>query len=101
MTATVHEPGAFQHAEVLGDRGQGHMERLGEGRDGRFTVGEAGQERAAGRVRQRGEGGVEAAEVILNHMVKYIPPGGPVKRPQLLKKNPPPPPPNRGLTTLL
>jgi hypothetical protein len=61
----------FKDAEMFGDGGEGHVERLGEGFDGRFALGEAGQDGAAGAVRERGESKVQGGRRIVNHTVYY------------------------------
>ena len=49
----------FQYAQVLGDRGQGNLEGLGQLGDGGFALRQAGQDGAAGGVRQRSKCRVE------------------------------------------
>jgi hypothetical protein len=61
------QAGGFEDAEMLGDGGEGHSERGGEGFNGGFTVGEAGEDGAAGGVGESAEGGVEGR--IVNHTV--------------------------------
>jgi len=64
------QPGVRQHIEMLHDRGQRHRERLRQLADGKaFAIAEPRQQRAAGRVRQRGKGVVENFFLKLNHTV--------------------------------
>ncbi len=67
--------GPFEDAQVLADCGGGHLERLSQFSDRNTLAGagltKPGHDRAAGRVRQGGEGRVEGWAYILNHMVKY------------------------------
>lgn len=79
LAAAVDQPGALQHAQVLGDRGEGNTERLSQRCDGGLAGGEAGQDRAARGVGQRAEGGVQGGRLILNHVVKHNPAPGVVK----------------------
>src|SRR3990170_8559442 len=58
------QAGALQHLEVLGDRGQAHLEGLGQLRDGRLTRGQASENRAPGGI---GEGGKGCAQLIGRH----------------------------------
>ena len=69
----AQEAGRFKDAEMFGDRGEGHGERLGEGFDGGFALGQAGKNGAASGVRKRGEGRIEGVAVrgIVNHTVYY------------------------------
>jgi len=67
----LEEAGGFEHAEMLGDGGEGKGERLGELGDGGFALGEAGENGAAGGVGEGGEGGIERGRRIVNHMVYY------------------------------
>lgn len=53
------EPRLLEHPHVFGDGGQRDVERRGELADRRLALREPGQDRAAGRVRERGEGRVE------------------------------------------
>ena len=73
MDAAVALPdektGVFEHAHVLRDRRQRHLERLGELADRAFAAGELRQHRAARGIGQRGEGRVE--RVIVNQQVNY------------------------------
>ena len=60
----------FEDAEVFGDGGERYAERLGEFGDHGFTLCEASEDGAAGRIGKSGESGVESgAPEIFNHMV--------------------------------
>jgi hypothetical protein len=69
----AQEASGFKDAEMFGNGGKGHVERLGKGFDGRFALREAGQNGTAGGIRERGEGGVEGMRRggIVNHTVYY------------------------------
>ena len=54
------EPRTFEHTEMLGDRGHGHLERRGELRDRAFPGREPGENRAPCGVGEGGEGGAES-----------------------------------------
>jgi hypothetical protein len=54
-----NQPGALQDLEVLRDRGLAHLERSCEFGNRRFAVRQPGKNRAAGRIGERGESGVE------------------------------------------
>src|SRR5690242_8505143 len=66
-----HETRLLQHAHVLFHPRQGHMEPLGESRNRGVFASELLQHAPAGRVRKRGERGIEGGRPILNHMVQY------------------------------
>lgn len=67
-----HESRVLEHPQVLGHRGQGHAERVGEGADrGLSGPGEVGEQGAPGRVGEGGERRIERLPFILNHTVKY------------------------------
>src|SRR3982750_577224 len=70
------EPRLLQDADVLLHAREGHVELLGKVRDRSVGTPELLQNAASGDVRERGEGGVEAAPGILNHVVQYIHTGG-------------------------
>ena len=53
------KPRRLQHAKVFQDGRHGHVERLGQLRDGRLAAREPGKNRAARRVGERAEHGVE------------------------------------------
>src|ERR1700678_3534416 len=53
-----HEPGAFQHADVPGHRGQRYIEGLGKLRDLRRSLGQPCQQRSPCPITQRMEHGV-------------------------------------------
>jgi len=60
--AVALDPGqsrSLQDANVLGDRGEGDREVAGQLADRGLAAGEAGEDGAAGRVGERGEGPVE------------------------------------------
>jgi len=62
------QPRVLQDANVLGHPGQAHVEPSRQLADRALATGEAGQDRPAGAIRKRGEGGVEPAGKV-NHMV--------------------------------
>ena len=62
FAAARDQAGALQHLEMLGDRRQAHGERFCQFHDGGFAERQAGQDGAAGRIGERGEGGVEVHE---------------------------------------
>src|SRR5579863_7902144 len=66
------EPRLLQDADVLLHAREGHVELLGKGRDRSVCTPELLQNAASGGVRERGERGIEAGSVILNHVVQYI-----------------------------
>ena len=53
------------------DGGEADVERLGELVHRRFTRGEAGEDRAPGRVGEGGERGAEAVGHVINQWVNY------------------------------
>jgi len=55
------QPGALEHLEVLRDRGLAHRERFRELHHRRLAPGEPREDRAARRIGERGEGGVESS----------------------------------------
>src|SRR6185437_6308216 len=67
-----HQPCPLQDADVLLHAREGHVELLGKVRDRRVCTPELLQNAASGRIRERGEGGVETGLTILNHMVQYV-----------------------------
>jgi hypothetical protein len=70
----AEEAGGFEDAEMLGDGGEGHVERGGEGFDGGFAVGETSEDGAAGGIGESREGGVKgvcSGGRIVNHTVYY------------------------------
>src|SRR4026209_1836085 len=67
-----HEPRLLQDADVLLHARQGHVELPGKVRDRSVCTAELLQNAASGGVRERGERGIEAGLVILNHLVQYI-----------------------------
>jgi hypothetical protein len=62
------EPGALQHAHVLGDGGERHREACGELADGAITGSETREDVAPRGVGEGGEGEVEGFGTV-NHMV--------------------------------
>src|SRR5687767_1621910 len=67
------ELGLLQDPDVLPHAREGHVERSGQIRDRSVGTSEMLQNAASGRVRERGERGIESATRILNHMVQYAP----------------------------
>src|SRR6188508_443212 len=65
------EPRLLQDADVLLHARQGHVELLGKVRNRSVCTPEPLQNAASGGVRERGERGIEAGSVILNHVVQY------------------------------
>src|SRR5580704_3725379 len=59
VAAAGNQTGAFQHFQVLGDCRLRHRKRLGQLSYGSFSRGEPGQDGAAGRIGQGGEGRVQ------------------------------------------
>jgi hypothetical protein len=55
-----HQPGVYQHLDVLRDSRERQIKRFGEFVDGRVALSQAGQDRSPSRVRQHGEGLAEA-----------------------------------------
>lgn len=60
--------GGFEHAQVLGNGGEGDVERFCKLGNGRFAEGEAGEESAARGIGESRKGGVEMGRIV-NHMV--------------------------------
>ena len=65
-----HEAGAFQSADVLGRRGEGHVARRGELADRVLAPGQPVEHGAPGLVAEGLEDEVESP-LLFNHMVKY------------------------------
>jgi hypothetical protein len=63
------QPGAFEHPQVLGYGGQGHIVRRGQIANGGFALRQPRQDAPAGGVGKRGKSGVEGRLRMLNHMV--------------------------------
>ncbi len=61
----------FEHADVLRDRGQRDLERLGQLRHRRGPARQPRQDRAPRRVRERAEDRIQRVRVMLNHVVNY------------------------------
>jgi hypothetical protein len=70
----AHQAGLLEHADVLLHAGQGHVEAVGEVGDGRVAAREPFQHATAGGIGQRGEGGAEMRDIMLNHLVQYAGP---------------------------
>src|SRR5262249_52012200 len=66
------EPGVFQDTDVLFHAREGHVELLGKLGDRSVCTSELLQNAAPGRVRERGERGIEVGTRILNHVVQYV-----------------------------
>ena len=64
LAAARDQAGALQHLQMLGNRRQAHVERLGQLGDGRLTAHQAGEDGAPRRI---GEGGESRAEVVGRH----------------------------------
>lgn len=65
------EARALEHADVLRDRGQRHVESTRELLDRPLASGEPSEDLAASGIGERAEGGVEGLRVLVNHMVYY------------------------------
>ena len=65
---TDEKTGVFEHAHVLRDRRQRHLERFGKLADRAFTAGELREHRAARGIGERRECRVQG---IVNHWVNY------------------------------
>src|SRR5262245_37791602 len=65
------EPRLLQDTDVLLHAREGHVELHGQVRDRRVGATELFQDAAPGGVRERGERGIEAGLLILNHWVQY------------------------------
>ena len=70
--SVVTKPRLLQDADVLLHAREGHVELLGQFRDGSVSAHQLLQNTTSGGVRERGEGGIEMGTFILNHMVHYI-----------------------------
>src|SRR3954466_12408207 len=66
------EPRPLEDADMLLHTRQGHVELLGKVRDRRVCPPELLQNATSSGVRQRGERGVKAGRLILNHLVQYL-----------------------------
>jgi hypothetical protein len=62
----------LEHSQVFRNCGERHVEWLGQLGDRRLSPRQAGEDRPAGGIRQRGKCRVEGAVRILNHVVKYF-----------------------------
>ena len=67
----ARQSGAFEDPDMLRHGGQRHREPRRQITDGALAGGEAGDDRPAGGVGQRGKGAVERRGLIVNHMVYY------------------------------
>src|SRR4051794_18901082 len=77
--ATNDQPGLLEHLQVPRDRRQAHLEGLRKLADGRLALSEPGQDRAARRVGEGGEGeselvGGHITDRLINVAIKYHPP---------------------------
>src|SRR5262245_50885992 len=72
IASTHDQAGALEHAEMLGDGRQAHVERLGELGDRSRTRGQAGQNRTPGGIGEGSESGVEmiSAHGLCNQLLK-------------------------------
>src|SRR5271166_5421734 len=72
LTAAGDQAGVLQHLEVLGDRGEAHVERFGQFGDRGLAGGQPCQDRPARRVREGRECATEAIRrhAVVNLMVK-------------------------------
>src|SRR5262245_17209983 len=68
LAALGDEARALQHAQVLGDAGQAHVERLRQLRDRALALGQARQDGPPGGI---GEGGERGAEGVGRHELFY------------------------------
>src|SRR5215813_11463820 len=66
------EPGLLQDPDVLLHAREGHLELPGKRRDRSVGTSELLQNAASGGIRERGERGIEAGLLILNHTVQYL-----------------------------
>ena len=66
-----HQPGGFEHFDMLRRRGERHGERFGEFAHRPFAGGKFAQHRAARRVAERVEDCVEGVRIMFNHVVEY------------------------------
>src|SRR5687768_6261303 len=69
LPAADDQPRSLEHLEVARDRRQGHWERLRQLAHGRLPLGQTGQDRAARRI---GEGGEGEAELVGWHVGRHV-----------------------------
>jgi hypothetical protein len=65
----LQQPGGFQHAEVLGNGRQRHLERLCQFSDHRCAARQPRQQGPAGGIGERAKSGIQGRGGIVNHMV--------------------------------
>ena len=70
VAAHGREAGPLEHAEMLGDAGQRHVETVGDLLDRAIAAGELGENRASRAIGESAERGVERIFGV-NHMVYY------------------------------
>ena len=68
--AAADQPRALEHAQMLGNGGEGNGVRPGQVGDAFIALREMLQNPAAGRISQSGEGTIKARPSMFNHMVK-------------------------------
>src|SRR6202012_1124708 len=66
------EPRLLQDADMLLHAREGHVELLGKVRDRSVCMPKVLQNAPSGGVRERGERGIDAGPIILNHVVQYV-----------------------------
>jgi hypothetical protein len=69
VAAHASESGPLEHADVLGHRGQRHVESAGQIRNASLAQGKAREDLPPRRIGERGKGGVERGMV--NHVVNH------------------------------
>lgn len=69
VLADIGEARALQHAHVLGDGGERHVEARGEFADRLVALGEPCEDGAPGGIGERAERGVEDPAGMVNHVV--------------------------------
>src|SRR4051794_15062752 len=86
VPAAGDQPGPLEHLEVARDRGLADGKRLGQLVHGRLALGEVGQDRPAGRIREGGECEVELAMLVGWHVTEPLI-NGPIKYVRRWKRN--------------